>query len=610
MKNTIAILIVILAVNNGFSQAPSKKLQSSPAAAAADKIYKLQRSRAVAMVEKTATEATSWKDRKLAAEALTDSARLLWKENPARAAGRLRLAWQITIEMKERSDLEGFLYSTERSRLRTGVLGVALDNDRKLFEDLIKQIRTNETHTDKGYADRENRMTRSQLFLDLAIARIGRDPNLAFDLASRGIADGMALGLERFLTALRKKDVNLTNRLFDMALARLKDPSADPIGAMVLSSYMFRPGYLLLGNRIFDSSANTTGAAPSEPARAQALLRAIYLRFFATLTPYMQPENEWLAENTLQLGDQLWAQYKKYLPEFAQPVGTFLGFLKEKVYEGSQPWTGREETVAKETAEERYKVMIDRQEQQADRAPLQSSRDRLYLQTSILTKQSDLARALSIAAKIEDEERRFPTISFLHYRAALDLVRLGNTRAAEELLPMILEPIRHALVQVCVARSLAGSLENESSPDAANRTREKLNTLLGSALEEIKTEEPSSDIVRLMFGTITVILKYDELQAKAMLERALEMLDNVPNYDLKGNYAPELRFEVKGVVSTLAFARPFDGFGFRNAVEPLIARDFDRIALLVEKLSSVENRGVARLEIAKLFLRQDKPAAK
>jgi hypothetical protein len=75
--------------------------------------------------------------------------------------------------------------------------------------------------------------------LRLAQQAIDVNPDQAFSLAQGSLADGISQGLQNILTTLRKKDIDLANRLFDLALARFSSGAPDPSEAEVLAGYLF-----------------------------------------------------------------------------------------------------------------------------------------------------------------------------------------------------------------------------------------------------------------------------------------------------------------------------------------------------------------------------------
>jgi hypothetical protein len=82
----------------------------------------------------------------------------------------------------------------------------------------------------------------------LAQQAIEIDPSMAFNLAERSLADGISYSLQSVLTDLRKKDANLANRLFDLALTRFTCDVTVISEAIILFGYLFRPGSMLIAN--------------------------------------------------------------------------------------------------------------------------------------------------------------------------------------------------------------------------------------------------------------------------------------------------------------------------------------------------------------------------
>lgn len=145
MRNAIVILVPVMLAGMGVYSQAQRKAPTAPVKE--DATLKKRRTLAVSIIERTAREAPMWTDKKLAAEALIDAARLLWKENPGKAAARLKLAWQFADGFYRPANKYGkvvYAVSPPNSEgketklvdplsLRNQILSVALDNDKGLF---------------------------------------------------------------------------------------------------------------------------------------------------------------------------------------------------------------------------------------------------------------------------------------------------------------------------------------------------------------------------------------------------------------------------------------------------------------------------------------------
>lgn len=74
---------------------------------------------------------------------------------------------------------------------------------------------------------------------------------------------------------------------------------------------------------------------------------------------------------------------------------------------------------------------------------------------------------------------------------------------------------------------------------------------------------------------------------------------------MKDSSAPKLGIKGSWRSENLADA-PRVGFGFRSAIEPLMSGEFESVLNLADSLKVREVRGLAQLEIARLYLEKEK----
>lgn len=202
------VLISILALDN-FPRIKRNETKSTPKEFS-EKEQKLraQKFQAVSMVMKTAEEATFWEDKKTAVEALTDAADLLWTENANQSAKWLTKAWSMIDEVVETPKDENqreFFTRSNKTNLRETVLKIAYKRDAALAEKFIKQLTEKEPNEKKDKGAFDDKSARSKQLSSLAWQAIATNPNLAFSLAQRSLADGISYSLQNVLTELRKK---------------------------------------------------------------------------------------------------------------------------------------------------------------------------------------------------------------------------------------------------------------------------------------------------------------------------------------------------------------------------------------------------------------------
>ena len=85
----------------------------------------------------------------------------------------------------------------------------------------------------------------------------------------------------------------------------------------------------------------------------------------------------------------------------------------------------------------------------------------------------------------------------------------------------------------------------------------------------------------------------------------MQAVNKLDHFDLKNSWAPRLGIKGSWWSESLADT-PRIGFGFRNAIELLITTEFENLVNLTDTLKVREVRGLAQLEIARLYLEKEK----
>jgi len=577
----------------------------------------LQKLQAVSMVTKTAGEATFWEDKKTAVEAMADAADLLWEENANQSAKWLTKAWNMIdqiSETKKDEKIREFFSRSDKSGLQATVLKVAYKHDAELAEKFLKQLteREPDEKRDKGAFD--DKTVRSEQLLNLALQALETNPGLAFSLAERSLADGISFSLQNVLTSLRQKDVNLANRLFDAALARLSTPDE----AQILWGYLFKSGFTFATNShgemilaVNPNQQNLPAVAQTNPQRAKNFLGAAYQTFFIRPILLDTTENKRRAENTWILGNQLTAQYDKYAPELAQPTKAFLLQLQTQLYPNRQNQPAKSDSrlsnLPKDaTKEETYEALIADLEEKADNETDPIAKKLAYIKAALSTKPEDYKRGKSIAGKIEDENLQEDVVSFVLYRAALHFVKKKELETAEELLPQIKESLRRSVAKIAVAQVLLEpKTDKKIEQSQIDFEKQRAFGLLGDVQRDLKNEDASLNLVKTLFGATAVSSKFDKAQGLSTLEQTVQMINKLDKFNLKDASAPKLGIDLSAT-SSATIASPRIGFGFANAIEPLVETDFEQLASIVERLAAKETRGVGRIEAARWFFQKNK----
>ena len=454
----------------------------------------------------------------------------------------------------------------------------------------------------------------------MAQETVDANPDLAFSLAQRSLADGVSQRLQSVLTNLRKKNVDLANRLFDLAVARFGSGAPDPSEAEVLAGYLFLPGMTFsvnsIGQTIFvmtPDQRSLPAVAPLEPQRTRSFLVAVYQSLLARPIALDTEEGKQRGQRILVLGNRILGRYNTFAPEFAQPAQGFLSQLQRQLRPepaaGTSPsTTNTEETTTKAlTREELYEKRLTDLEDAADKENHASFKKLAYVQAVLAVAPDDFPRAKRVAGKIDDDNLRDDVVSFVLYRAALFFVQKEEIEKAVEIVPQISGVLRRAVVKIAIAQRLIASEKGE--PGELSLKRQRAFDLLVDIDRDLKKEEPTANAVKIALGRTAVLAKLDEAQALVSLEQAVPMISKLESFDLRDRAAPDLGLGGAAGTSAASVARPRIGFDFRSAIEPLIVTNFEQLAAVVERLAPKEVSGVARLEVAKLYLQKTRDSS-
>jgi hypothetical protein len=627
MKTVCVLVVVVIAfpvltlAQNSRPTPRSVELQRKREAAPGQD--DLRRAEAISLVQNTAAEAPLWDDKKTAVGVLADAADLLWDESPGQGTKWLSKAWDLIDQVPEspkNEKLRAFFTRSDQTSLRTTVLSVARRHDSELAEKFLRQLSQNEPTEKKERGAFDNRTARSEQLLTLAQQAVDSNPDLAFTLAERSFADGLSYGLQNVLTNLRTKNVELANRLFDLALARFSGTPSDPSEAEVLAGYLFKSGFTFSANSagqtilvVNPAHQNLPAVASSEPQRAKNFLIAVYEVLLSRPVALDSAEGTQGAQQILALGGRMAGQYNTFAPELVPAVQGFLAQLRRQLSlngEASQFTEASRSASTSNTTksladEEIYEKHLSELEERADKENNPIAKKLAYLEAAVVTNPKDYQRAKRIAEKIDDDELRADAVSFVLYRAVLFLVEKAEIEKAVEIVPAISDVSRRAVVKIAIAQRLLSSKSERAEPSEVNFVQQRAVELLTDIDSEIKKRELSANGAKIMLGRTAVLAKLDKAQALTSLEQTVQMINKLDRFDLRDSAAPNLGlsgFSASGAT----LAAPRVGFDFRSAIEALLLTNFTDVAAAAETLRIKETRGVARLEIARLFLKQNR----
>lgn len=406
----------------------------------------LKRSKAIYLVEQTASEAVLWDDREAAVSALSQAGDLLWDEN-LKARVWLTKAWDLIEKIDEQEnseELRQIWRGSQRSRLRTIVLNVALKRDSKLADRFLQKLEQSQVDDKAERGAFDDRTARSEQLLRLAMSAIETNPPLALNLAERSLGDGISFNLQTVLLRLRQKDVGLANRLFDSALARLVSGPTAFSDHQVLASYLFQPGQVVArlpdGNvtvAVVQTQLPAQSPAELDPTRARSFLIVVHRRLLSEPLPLKEQSQaaaefillaNSLAQPFQMYAADLWVGIQARRTQFAAAAPTAWAKPNAEVTE-----TVREAARNGAPADEGSRLRVDALEKVAEKEFNPLARKLRFAEAALATAPKDFERGKGLANRIENDDKLHQQIvAFLYYRAALtcfaenDLEKLKN----------------------------------------------------------------------------------------------------------------------------------------------------------------------------------------
>ena len=583
------------------------------------------RRQALETVQQVAAETSTWNDKEAVIQVLTDAADSIWEHDTELGVEWLTKAWDVSIQLTStpsNENLKDFFSRSVQSQLRTRVLGVARKHDQKLAEKFLAQLSMDNESQQRIRAAFDDRTTRSEQLLTLAQQALESNPQEAFTLAEKSLVDGVSFKLQNILTGLRRKDVALANRLFDLALARFKSNQPDPSEAQVLAGYLFQSGIT------FGASGSGTTmvvlnpahqslppVASKEPERAKGFLVAVYQLLLSRPLPQETSETRITAQSIALLGNRLAGPYTTYAPELVPSVRSFLANLERlsrseitPSQEIARSSSANSKSTTIRTDEGSYEKTIAELIQVADNEKNSAFKNVAYIRAALATKTQDYVRAKAIADKIDDVELRTETISFVYYRAALFFVRQSDVENAIDLVPRINDAVRRNVVRITIANSLLGAKIDGKSERVSELTRQRAFNHLSDIGSELRKADSSVAVARVMLGRTSLLARLDQTQAFAALEDAIQVIDKLDKLNLQDGAVPSLGLSaVPSSGATLE--KPSVDCSLRTAIDRLVEYDFDLVSSIVAKLRQKETHAIARLEVAITYLNKNRPRA-
>jgi len=577
--------------------------------------------RARALAVSTAEEASRWSDRLAAARVLSEAADLLWDDDPEQCRAWLTQAWELTDAIAygegDKGD-QGYRGNSPKGRSRSVILSVAQRHDKALadffLEKLANEAERTDTESRRGVFD--DRTPRSEQLLNLALSVVESDPEGAASLAERSLVDGISFQLQRVLLALWERDRRAANRVLDAALLRLAAGFKDPSEAQVIASYFFTPGRVFnVGNQnniVLAVSTRTRREAQTpaeaEPARARRFLAIMQHILLSLPAPSATANPPLQAQRIVTLAHSLEKGFRLYAEDLWLPIEHRLAMvrldLSTPLPDGGLPQIIRERMQSGAVRDgELDTLYVAELEAKAEKEADPLARKFAYLQAALATVPEDLARGLSLAAKISEDALRQQVIAFLKYRAAL--VALEKGRIEESLaLAEGTEPLQRVVLLITAAQRITEEGTRETDEQAMG-ARIRALQLLSDAEKALGGDKRSDVVLRLRLGIVVALARLDKARAINSLKEVVAEVNKAKSFDPTDASPPRVTGLYSFSVQS-SLPRIKSGYGLRDAFTLLAPTEFDESIYVADKLNVPTTRGLCMLEIVRSVLADER----
>lgn len=576
------------------------------------------RARARYLAVSNAEEARGWTDKHAAVRILSQTADLMWKDEPLQSRAWLVRAWEVAdgIGDDPRDKTRKYRIASPQAGARAAVLIVAQKHDRLLAEQFLEHLAGEKevSHFNSRRGIFDDRSARSEQLLNIALATVERDPAAAVSLAERSLADGISFQLQTLLLALRQRDKVAADRLFDAALNRLATGFSHPSEGQVLASYLLTPG------RVYGAGSGATALAvgvrapalaqtPAEadPTRARRFLTVMQRVLLSMPAPLNTSAPAQSAQEFATLARSLMGGFKLYAPGLWTAIEQRLTQVTPDLApaKGDQriPPSVREKLAsgAKDGASEQELngLYVDGLEEAAENERDPIARKLAYAQAALATAPEDLERGRSLAGKINDTALKEQVISLLVYRNALLALEQGRL---EEAVGTAAEakPLQRAVVLITASQRLLAERPGQAEEQIAVR-RSRAQDYLSQAESLLKRDDLPAIALRVRVGYVAALAALDAPRALQAFGDVVTAINKTDSFHVPDAEAPRVA-GLDGSDIQPSLPRIRSGYGLEDVVRKLASADLEGTVSAAEKLSKPSVRGACLLEIARSVL--------
>jgi hypothetical protein len=278
---------------------------------------------------------------------------------------------------------------------------------------------------------------RGDVLVRAALDMLATDKEAAVQLGQLAATEGFTQGLRRFLVALRLKDGNSADAIFETALqAAARRSPKELVEALFIWDYAFQRGDIYLGQVSWLKESGGQQPTPAPPAVKQ---RALSFAVEAVLENVQQYDMEAATAEQRSLireryvlihslASQIMPDVERYAPAQLQLLQTHLSRIDQVLREdGRTPPSPPESLPTAASASEDVDKMLDI----ASRVTNLKVRDGVYARAALtLYMHHDYDRALEIAQKIDDHSLEEMLTEPIKFDRAGELIAAKNLEGA------------------------------------------------------------------------------------------------------------------------------------------------------------------------------------
>jgi hypothetical protein len=591
-------------------QSQSQKQDKSRSASADEELQKRVReqhvTRILAVLSATADNAKTWTDATAASKVQAQISDVIWDADAEMARSYLIRAWDTAgkVETPKREP-SPFRNQSPRIDARREVILVARKRAPDLSKKWLQQMAQEVKEDQGGRGVFDDRTPRSTVLLQMALQIVNEDPQAAAALATDSLQDGISFGFQQVLIRIQEKNVELSQRVFRAALARLRTAGMlDPNELLILYAYLYTPGRIVAANTDGNTGRVQIAVGRNQPQIAAAAqlnpaLALDFLQLAANLlinapVPATTANPSLTARSQLSAISALMGPISERLPELAVALQTRAQQISTEARLNTGPQSPPAHTPASlpgETSASYAERRVDLLEEAAQNESLTMGRDIAYAKAALATTVQNYPRGWALADKIEDRSLRDNLKNWLTYRASLHFVTLNNFDKAYELAAKSTDHIQKAASLVVGAQQLIKTKDTT-----------RASQWLVEARSLVRKVDPDETSVHVAFGIVSAFAKLDRVTAFDVLSEAVRQMGKTTLSPADEDRVPLLR-RFSGFDSSPDFTYGTEGFSLRAAISAFGPEQFEDVLGVVNRITPPELHGLAIIELSKKYLK-------